>query len=102
MFKRRNYIEEWLQVFPVETIYDKLNGIGNYHVWKENFLTLMNYELNHPMTVVLLQNKSIDQVIKHLTPLFIELKKDNYPSLGKWLEDILKEEEKRKREINMW
>ncbi len=76
----RNYIMEWLEIYPVWVIYDKLNKYGNFTSWERNLILLMKDELNHPLTIVLLQNKSPKDIARHLKPLLMSL--DNKKNSG--------------------
>lgn len=94
----RNYIKEWLRLYPIGVIYDILSEIGNFKQWRMNLYLIMKphkfnhttktYKLDHPMTTVLLGAMSIDRICRKLKPKLIEYGKSGYSDakFATWLE----------------
>jgi hypothetical protein len=82
----RNYMKDWLRVYPLREVYRKLDKEGNYSDWRENLINLMRTEYDHPMTTALLSNKSLKSIFRYLRPRLVDLRSVSSPtSLGKWL-----------------
>ena len=84
---RFGIFNDWLRIYPIEYVIEKLEQVGNYDVWEKNLFSLMKTELGHPMTIVLLQRYSLKKIIKFIKKeIHKNNKRDRVSNFVYWLE----------------